>query len=239
MRYAPFLFFFLTSMISTVTETLSSPHEKKTKSGKASYYHDKFEGRKTSSGDCYDKSDFTAAHRTLPFNSILLVTNTLNHRSVVVRVNDRGPFKKSRIVDLSHAAAMKIGMVPFGIVPVQIKQLHLLDKILIADSLLLPETVWNCFAKSDSLRGTTIQLWQTTDWKHAFYMASNLQLENVHAHVLIKVSTLQQQKTFVLLITDISDKEIADKLITRYRREGFTKAVITPCDSTVNQHADR
>ena len=78
--------------------------------GRASFYHDKFQGRKTSSGEVYEKHDFTAAHRTYPFNTLVLVTNKLNHRSVVVRINDRGPFHKSRMIDLSKAAAMKARM---------------------------------------------------------------------------------------------------------------------------------
>src|ERR1043165_7258529 len=82
-------------------------------SGKASFYHDSFDGQETSNGEDYDKNDFTAAHRTLPFNSIVSVTNKLNGKSVVVRINDRGPFAKSRIIDLTHSAAMKLGMVPF------------------------------------------------------------------------------------------------------------------------------
>ncbi|HQW00596.1 MAG TPA: septal ring lytic transglycosylase RlpA family protein, partial [Bacteroidia bacterium] len=74
----------------------------------ASFYHDRFHGQETSNGESYNKNDFTAAHRTLPFNTFLLVTNTLNDKSVVVRVNDRGPFKKSRVIDLTRSAAIKI-----------------------------------------------------------------------------------------------------------------------------------
>ena len=73
----------------------------------ASFHHDRFHGQETSNGESYNKNDFTAAHRTLPFNTFLLVTNTLNDKSVVVRVNDRGPFKKSRVIDLTRSAAIK------------------------------------------------------------------------------------------------------------------------------------
>src|SRR5688572_24700284 len=70
------------------------------KSGKASFYHDSFSGQETSNGEIYLKEDFTAAHKSLPFNTYVLVTNKKNEKSVVVRINDRGPFIRSRIIDL-------------------------------------------------------------------------------------------------------------------------------------------
>lgn len=83
-------------------------------SGVASYYADKFNGRRTASGDTFSNSALTAAHRTLPFGSKVRVTNPDNGRSVVVRVNDRGPFHGSRVMDLSRAAAEKLGLVARG-----------------------------------------------------------------------------------------------------------------------------
>ncbi|MDR6969115.1 rare lipoprotein A [Flavobacterium arsenatis] len=74
----------------------------------ASYYHDKFNGRKTASGEKFSNSKLTAAHRTLAFGTKVKVTNLANDKSVVVEVNDRGPFKKSREIDLSKKAFMEI-----------------------------------------------------------------------------------------------------------------------------------
>jgi rare lipoprotein A len=82
--------------------------------GEASYYAAAFEGRRTASGEPYRGSRLTAAHRTLPFGSRLRVTNLRNGRSVVVRVNDRGPFHPRRVVDLSRAAAAELGMLKRG-----------------------------------------------------------------------------------------------------------------------------
>jgi rare lipoprotein A len=78
--------------------------------GIASYYANKFEGRRTANGERYQKKYFTAAHRTLPFGTLLKVTNPKNHKWVIVRVNDRGPFKKKRIIDLSYRAAKHLGL---------------------------------------------------------------------------------------------------------------------------------
>jgi rare lipoprotein A len=78
--------------------------------GMASYYSNEFAGNKTANGERFDPSGFTAAHRSLDFNSRVAVTNLANGREVVVRVNDRGPWGKSRIIDISYAAAKQIGM---------------------------------------------------------------------------------------------------------------------------------
>ena len=89
--------------------------------GRASYYGDKFHGRKTASGERYNRNRFTAAHPTLPFGTMVRVTGLQNGKSVVVRINDRGPHKKSRIIDLSRAAAAKIGMLAEGVIDVGIE----------------------------------------------------------------------------------------------------------------------
>ena len=82
--------------------------------GVASYYADEFNGRTTASGEPYDMNDLTAAHRTLPFGTKVRVTDLTTGRSVVVRINDRGPFKDDRVIDLSLGAAKQLGLIPMG-----------------------------------------------------------------------------------------------------------------------------
>ena len=84
------------------------------KIGMASWYGTKFHGRKTSNGEVYDMYAMTAAHKTIPIPSYVKVTNLKNRRSVVVRVNDRGPFHDNRIIDLSYTAAVKLGIKKMG-----------------------------------------------------------------------------------------------------------------------------
>lgn len=86
--------------------------------GVASYYADRFHGRRTASGERYDRNAFTAAHRRLPFGTHVQVINLDNGNTVDVRINDRGPFVKGRVIDLSHAAAKKLGMLRKGVVKV-------------------------------------------------------------------------------------------------------------------------
>ncbi|MFC2132014.1 septal ring lytic transglycosylase RlpA family protein [Bacteroidota bacterium] len=89
--------------------------------GIASYYADKFHGNKTANGEIFDQEDYTAAHKTLPFGTKVLVTNLENNKSVVVRVNDRGPFVRGRVIDLSRTAAEEIDMIKSGVVEVEIR----------------------------------------------------------------------------------------------------------------------
>jgi rare lipoprotein A len=82
--------------------------------GVASWYGKQFQGKKTASGERFDMNDLTAAHRTLPFGSKIRVTSLSTHKSVVVRINDRGPFARGRIIDLSYEAARRIGLIEKG-----------------------------------------------------------------------------------------------------------------------------
>ena len=93
--------------------------------GEASWYGKKFHGRRTASGEIYDMHELTAAHPTLPFGARVKVVRLESGRSVVVRINDRGPFKKGRIIDLSRKAARKLGMVKEGVARVRIRVLEL------------------------------------------------------------------------------------------------------------------
>jgi rare lipoprotein A len=91
--------------------------------GEASYYADRFNGRTTANGETFDINQLTAAHRTLPFGTRVRVTNLKNQKSVVVRINDRGPYAKGRVIDLSPAAARRIDMIGMGVAPVRIEVL--------------------------------------------------------------------------------------------------------------------
>jgi rare lipoprotein A len=93
--------------------------------GNASYYAKCFQGRRTASGEKCDLNGYTAAHRTFPFGTKVRVTMLQNGKSVIVRINDRGPFSKGRIIDLSFAAARQIGLVRAGVAKVKIEKLQM------------------------------------------------------------------------------------------------------------------
>jgi rare lipoprotein A len=97
--------------------------------GKASFYGGRDIGRPTANGERYHAANCTAAHKKLPFNTMVKVTNLKNGKSVIVRVNDRGPYVKGRIIDLTVVAAKKIEMVSDGIVPVRVEVLRPIEVI--------------------------------------------------------------------------------------------------------------
>lgn len=108
---------------------LGPPKEEKvyvtisTQKGKASYYYGRWIGRKTANGEIYRVHDMTAAHKTLPFHTMVRVTNLRNGKQVIVRINNRGPYVKGRILDLSLEAAKRLEMTKDGVVPVRMEVL--------------------------------------------------------------------------------------------------------------------
>lgn len=91
----------------------------------ASWYGRKFHGRKTANGEVYNQMAFTAAHKNLRFGTLLRITNPANDQSVIVRINDRGPYKRGRELDLSKASASALGLVEQGVAKVRVEQLAL------------------------------------------------------------------------------------------------------------------
>jgi rare lipoprotein A len=107
-------------------------------SGGASWYGTKFHGRRTANGDVYDMWGMTAAHKTLPIPSYVQVTNVANNRSVIVLVNDRGPFHSERIIDLSYVAALKLGFAEQGIADVDVVDVTPLEQLVLFPQPVLP-----------------------------------------------------------------------------------------------------
>ena len=107
------------ALLITCIETKSQPSF--VQEGIASFYADKFEGKVTASGEKYRHSKLTAAHKTLPFGTMVKVTNLNNNKSVVVKINDRGPFVEGRIIDLSRSAAEDLDFVLHGLIEVKLE----------------------------------------------------------------------------------------------------------------------
>ena len=165
-----------------------------TKEGMASYYHLKFNGRKTASGDVYNSTQFTAAHKTLPINSYALVTNLHNNRKVIVRINDRGPFSDKRLIDLSHAAAKEIGLISRGMGQVRIEALHV--------------------AKNGNLSGAATR----TLAKHAKTQEAADRLVKSSAYSNKSFKMINEKKgneVYRLKMLEVTSRSQADKLITQ------------------------
>ena len=109
--------------VTTLTLIISFTALAQSQSGKASFYSKSFSGRKTASGERLHHDSLTCAHRTYPFGTMLLVTNPANGNKVTVRVTDRGPYVRGRIIDLSVRAAKELGIIAQGIAPVIVEKI--------------------------------------------------------------------------------------------------------------------
>ena len=173
------------------------------KEGLASYYHLKFNGNKTASGDIYNSSLFTAAHKTLPINSYALVTNLHNNRKVIVRINDRGPFSDKRLIDLSHAAAKELGLIARGTGQVRIEALHV--------------------AKNGQLSGAaTKTLAMHAKTKEA---AERLGLNKNILVSQIAAKNISEKDSYRLKMLELTSRSQADKLITQLSLENVKTEV--------------
>lgn len=113
---------FIVVLLGTSSSLQANTESRVIEEGIASYYSDYFQGRTTASGDTFNQQELTAAHKTLPFGTRVKVVRTDTGQEVEVVINDRGPFIKGRVIDLSKRAAQKLGMLDRGVAPVLITQ---------------------------------------------------------------------------------------------------------------------
>ncbi|GIU74531.1 MAG: hypothetical protein KatS3mg004_1618 [Bryobacteraceae bacterium] len=170
-----------------------------TETGLASWYGHPYHGRPSSSGEIYDMDQLTAAHRTLPFGSIVEVKNLDNGRTVTVRINDRGPFAEGRIIDLSRAAARQIGLIGPGTALVRIQLLGYAD----------PEA-----ARAPALY--TIQAGAFADRRNAERFQQKLRRQYEPVDIVASVSSPVVHRVYVGRFGDLREAEAA---AARLRRE--------------------
>lgn len=191
--------------------------------GKASYYAKKFHGRKTANGELFNNYDYTAAHRTLPFNTYLNVINESNKYNVIVRVNDRGPFSKNRIIDLSEAAARRIGGYNKGIIKVRIEVLNLISLTPELEKKFNSGNIVDCFGNPAEPEGETLSLFSTADLVHAIYIANDLFLKEKSTQIFIGHKYNKGLKKYHVLVSGIAGKEKAADVKNNFEMKGFMK----------------
>ena len=189
---------------SSVPETkLEKMDSKWVQYGVASWYGGEFHGRPTSSGEVYDMNQLTCAHNTLPLGTTVMVTNLENGRSLELKVNDRGPFVKERIIDVSYAAAQMLGMWAKGTAPVKIEVISL---------------------ASEPVLRFTLQVGSFTDETNAQRLAEQLRrsFENVHV-VTLETPT---QKYHRVRVGQFDTREAALVIAEKLSQMGF-KVLVT------------
>ncbi len=174
--------------------------------GLASYYADKFDGRKTASGEIYSHSKLTAAHPTLPFGTMLKVTNLKNGKSVIVRVNDRGPFVKGRIIDLSKSAAIKIDAIRDGLVKVKVEQTSSKQKGKTQHS--LHNEYYQIDVNSKLLSGYGVQIASFSQMDNLIQLSDQIKKE-IHGDIYVRVARVKGKVVNRLIVGVEPTKEKA------------------------------
>ncbi len=173
-------------------------------SGVASWYGAKFHGHLTSNGETYDMYSMSAAHKTLPLPSYVKVTNIANNKSVIVRVNDRGPFHGNRIIDLSYAAAHKLDMLKTGTANVNIEVIHIEN----------PESI--VLAELQETHLYYVQVVASSDKNRINQLAAQLATQ-------YEVDTRIQQtgELYKLQLGPLGGQQLADKLHQQLQQNGY------------------
>lgn len=191
--------------------------------GGASYYAKKFEGRKTANGEWFSNSDMTCASRTLKFHTFLKVTNLKNNLSTIVRVNDRGPYAKKRIIDLSEQAARIVGTYQHGVTRVQIEVVSPPVLTVELDSIFRTGDVADCLGNDVTVTGYTISIWRTRDLQHAITLSNHLyEQEYVHT-IFIGRKIVKGRPLYHVIVSNIETEKEAITIKDFWERKGFMK----------------
>ena len=190
--------------------------------GVASWYGHPYHGRKTSNGETYDMEQLTAAHLKFPFNTVVRVTNLANSLSVEVRINDRGPFSKDRILDLSHAAARQIGMIGEGTAMVRLEVVEAPG--VIAEPPPLNEAVISEVAPCGSEPYYGVQVGSFADRENAERLGSKMRLAYGAATILTSQSP-EGQPLYLVVVGSADDARDVEGLRRRLAADGIESFV--------------
>jgi rare lipoprotein A len=195
-----------------------------TQRGLASWYGRKFHGRLTSNGERYNMYARTAAHKTLPFNTYVQVKNLKNGKKTVVRINDRGPFVRGRVIDLTFTAASELGMAEDGVVPVQIEALGYARKKRQAGKLV------RVYEKPASyeLGDFTIQVGAFTERENALRLRASLSRK--YSKTTVQVFDQDSQRFYRVRVGQYSRLNEAEAAAERLQENGFPNAFAVASD---------
>ncbi|WP_299706620.1 septal ring lytic transglycosylase RlpA family protein [uncultured Pontibacter sp.] len=185
----------------------------KTQIGSASWYGSKYHGRKTSSGERYNKNDMTAAHKTLPFGTMVKVTNPANDKSVVLRINDRGPFVGNRIIDVSEAAARKLDIHARGVAKVKVEVIDASEVAAVSG------------ATASKANTYTIQTIETADYQQAVALSQKLKAFDKHLPLEIAEEQVNGKKIVLVKAGKFNNRNEAEAFNELLEEEGLAGKV--------------
>lgn len=199
-----------------------------TQSGIVSFYSGDFHGRKTANGEKFNMDAFTAAHPSLPFNCLVKVTHLKSKRSVVVRINDRGPYMKNRILDLSHMAARKLGIVRNGTANVQLEVIGYHNSA--EDELVMkndsfhfetfaPGSLYNRKGESQAVKGFGVQIGAFKEKDNAIVTCLNFELKGFKS--FIKVLDHKNGRLYRIIVGVAKNEKKALTTLQKLKHKGW------------------
>jgi len=201
--------------------------------GLASYYHDKFHGRRTSSGERFNQNKLTAAHRKLIFNTMVRVTNPRNDKSVIVRINDRGPYKyKGRIIDLTLTAAKELGIDKMGLCMVKVEVVGEEGKINYSNTnTKFPGRFeigkfYNYRGEVRNPKGFGVQVAAFAELVNARYFAKEMFREGFR-EIVVKIETpTKDSANYKVIVGEFKAQEYAQEFIPKLKNKDFYGFVV-------------
>jgi rare lipoprotein A len=184
--------------------------------GTASYYADKFEGKQTASGEKYKHKKLTAAHKILPFGTIVRVKNLKNGNTVDVRINDRGPFVEGRVIDLSRSAAEQLKFTAQGLTEVEIEVIDAGDGRNSAapfqvDRTVASDTYFSMKVEREEPKGYGVQIASFQNLDNVLRLSENLK-KSYGEVPIVEVKNLNGQKVYAIIIGALKSRKKADEL---------------------------
>lgn len=239
---ATFKLVFLSLLLGFLTTEVSVAQN--AEYGDASYYNDKYHNESTASGELYDKNAMTAAHKSLPFGTRVRVTRLDNDKSVVVRINDRGPYKPNRIIDLSRKAAEKIDLISDGVTNVKVEILNKEDeRDLVASNTTKTKETSKPKAKTkvSTTKPKPTKVSQKSKTKPAKYTDGNgfmngyykVSLERVDSSFGVQVGTFTNYEYMMNQVAQLHNQWFSDVIVSIGTKEGrkVYKVIVGSLDS--------
>lgn len=197
------------------------PLPAQTETGIASFYGDEFEGRTTANGEIYKHNQLTAAHKTLPFNTIVRVINPENNKEVIVRINDRGPFTPGRLIDLSKSAAQILDFIPKGVTEVKMEIIGNSGNSGSGGTSSTnsgPKEFYSVTAKKSSPTGYGVQVSSYKELANLIRLVENLE-DKYQEKVTIQVSSVNGVKVYRVLLGEYINRLDAEKVLEKVKGE--------------------
>lgn len=200
--------------------------------GKASYYGAKFNGKRTANGERVVANDMTAAHKTLPMGTYVKVVNLANHRSTIVRINDRGPFVKGRVIDVSRKAAEKLGLIEAGVAAVRIEAVHIAK-----EQQLGRETYWTIEPAPTTREGNfTVQVGAFREMKNANRLKDKIGSQ--YAETQVRPFYYRGVYFYRVQLGSYDDLVKALGEMEKLRQQGFKDAIVVGLEENYRAEKD-